>query len=213
MAFASDRVDRAWLHAWLEGRSLARGLPMPVADRGGWRVETGSASEVRRWVLAGLSPEVAALASKHLPGHAIRATVESEHLRAALPDSWVLGPPTYCMRGPDAATPPVALPPGFSLELRKEGPVARAFVLDPEGMLAASGHAGAGRQAYVYDRIVTQDEFRRQGLGRAVMAALREVKPDAALPDLLVATAAGRELYEKLGWETLGPYASASWPA
>jgi hypothetical protein len=33
-------VDPALLEAWLSARSIARGLPLPIPDQGGFRVDT-----------------------------------------------------------------------------------------------------------------------------------------------------------------------------
>ncbi len=54
-------------------------------------------------------------------------------------------------------------------------------------------------------------EYGRQGLGTAVMHALAKSLPHPALPQLLMATEAGRMLYETLGWQIVSPYASAGW--
>jgi GNAT superfamily N-acetyltransferase len=85
------------------------------------------------------------------------------------------------------------------------------FVLDAGDRLAAAGHGGAGPDAFVYDRIVTQADLQRKGLGRAVMATLEALRPDPETPQLLVATEAGRALYATLGWHVVAPYASARW--
>ncbi len=46
----------------------------------------------------------------------------------------------------------------------------------------------------------------------AVMAALASTKESATTPQLLVATADGRALYETLGWTVLAPMAAAVIP-
>jgi hypothetical protein len=38
---ASELVDPQLLRAWLTARSVSRGLPAPVPDHGGWRVDVG----------------------------------------------------------------------------------------------------------------------------------------------------------------------------
>ncbi|PTS78400.1 GNAT family N-acetyltransferase, partial [Sphingomonas sp. HMWF008] len=47
---------------WVYGRSVARWVALPVADYGGWRVDTGSPAEVCRYIFADPTPDVAALA-------------------------------------------------------------------------------------------------------------------------------------------------------
>jgi GNAT superfamily N-acetyltransferase len=48
----------------------------------------------------------------------------------------------------------------------------------------------------------------RRGLGTAVMQTLRCCRRDEQARELLVATDAGRALYEKLGWRVISPYAT-----
>ena len=212
MGFDPDRPDSSWLLAWMTGRSLARGLPLPFADRGGWRTEIGSDSEQRRWVFASLTPEMRSLAESITgPGLNLRALATPDAMRAFLPPGWCVQASSYAMTGPARRPWPLALRGGYRLELRDEEHAAHAFILCGDGELAASGHAGIGEQAFVYDRIVTQTGHRRQGLGRVIMTALATTRRDPAQPQLLVATEAGRRLYEALGWRVVAPYASASW--
>ena len=103
------------------------------------------------------------------------------------------------------------LPPSYRLETQACSTSAHVFILTARGELAASGHGGTGIQAIVYDRIVVHPDHQRRGLGKAVMAALGTAQASPTLPHLLVATAAGRELYQTLGWRVIAPYASASW--
>lgn len=113
------------------------------------------------------------------------------------------------MAGPSEQMPAAGLCSGYRLEVQAGGATVHAFVLADDGELAAWGHGGAGPRAFVFDRIVTQPCHRRRGLATAVMAALSAARPDRTAPCLLVATEAGRELYERLGWRVVAPYASA----
>lgn len=211
MAFDPERADGAWLLAWLTGRSLARGLPLPVADRGGWRAEIGSEGEARRWVYPSLCPELRAVAGEIAePGLNLRALATPAAMQAFLPPGWLVEPSSYTMTGP-RPTPAATLPAGYRLETHGRGGAWHAFILSRDGQLAASGHLGVGEQAAVYDRIVSHPGHRRQGLGRAIMGALAAAEFDQSLPQLLVATQAGRRLYAQLGWREIAPYASARW--
>lgn len=47
----SDRdVDPEVLKAWLSARSIVRGLPLPIPDRGDFRIDTKSDAEIAIWV-------------------------------------------------------------------------------------------------------------------------------------------------------------------
>lgn len=205
------RPDLDWLGAWIVGRALARGLPTPFRDRGGWRAEVGSDSEKRRWLFDGLNADLLALAGEiREPGLNLRAFCDSDAMQSALPRGWKVGAPSFAMALEGVAPPPV-VPAGFRIDLRIGTFSTHASILTEAGELAASGHAGIDCEAFVYDRIVTRPEFGRRGLGTAVMHALGSAVPTPEMPQLLVATEAGRLLYETLGWQTVSPYASAGW--
>jgi len=202
-------VPPALLHAWLAGRSLARGLPAPVADRGGYRIDTRSDGEYCRWVFAAPHPGLHALAREiDRPGRLLKLCGTGEALYGLLPDGWQLHAPAFFMQA-ERWPAPRALPPGYRCETAVEGPVSRAEILTEDGALAASGHAAETAEAFVFDRIVTAPEHRRKGLGVAVMAALRATRTRPHLPELLVATEEGRRLYQHLGWRVLAPYATS----
>lgn len=205
------RPDLAWLGAWITGRAYARGLPTPFPDRGGWRAEVGSDTEMRRWLFDGINPDLLALATEiSEPGLSIRALCESAALQAAVPDGWRVGAASYAMVSLDPAPAP-KLPSGFRIDARVGNHSAHVAILTDTGALAASGHLGIGPEACVYDRIVTLPEYRRRGLGTAIVHALSQAVPEGRRPQLLVATEAGRSLYAGLGWRLISPYAGASW--
>jgi GNAT superfamily N-acetyltransferase len=204
-----EAISPALLHAWLAGRSLARGLPAPVADRGGYRVDTRSESEYCRWVFAAPHPDLAALARDvDQPGRLIKLCGADEALRRLLPDGWQLHALAFFMQ---AGSWPAsrALPAGYRCETLLAGPVCHVAILGEDGTLAASGYAAETSEAFVFDRIVTAPAHRRRGLGAGVMAALRAMRSRHDVPELLVATEEGRCLYQRLGWRVLSPYATA----
>jgi GNAT superfamily N-acetyltransferase len=83
----------------------------------------------------------------------------------------------------------------------------------PDGTLAASGHLALGDRRAIYDRIVTEPAHQRRGLGRAVMQALQALgRAHGRREGVLVATDAGRALYESLGWHLHSPWAGAVIP-
>jgi hypothetical protein len=45
-------VEPALIEAWLRARSISRGLPQPVPDSGGLRVDSGLPNETRRYLFA-----------------------------------------------------------------------------------------------------------------------------------------------------------------
>lgn len=85
-----------------------------------------------------------------------------------------------------------------------------AKIISGSGALAASGYAAEAEGVFVYDRIVTEPEHRRKGLGQVLMQTLHDARQDSGGPQLLVATEDGRALYSSLGWKTISPYSTAS---
>lgn len=203
-------IDPLLLYAWLSARSLVRGLPAPVPDRGGHRVDTGSDEEVRRWVFPQVSAGLVELArSIREPRHLLKLCGTADELRSVLPDGWRLHAPGYFMLGSGTPTEwPMAA--GYKIETKRTCHVIEVRVMAGTGALAASGYAAETANAFVYDRIVTAPEHRRKGLGSAVMATLGRTKREASAPELLVATQEGRAFYEALGWRMLSPYSTAS---
>lgn len=206
-------ADPEQLRAWLTARSLARGLPPPVEEFGGLRVDTNSDKEVRRWVFAEVVPGIAQLAhSIREPRNFIKLCGTEAELREVLCQRWAIQSGSWFMAlgsGPPAAEP---LPGGYLLERMHNGSVTGVEIRTEEGELAASGFAAETPQAFVYDRIETDAAHRRRGLGRAVMAALGSSRQSPPARQLLMATAEGEKLYSSLGWRKLSPYSTAYLP-
>ncbi len=207
-------IRRQLLWDWLAARSLARGLPPPVPDHGGMRVDTGTADEPCRHVFAAPGPGLRALAvSIRTPGVLLKLCGTGDELLAQAPPGWTAHAQGWLMTHAgrfDAAAVAATrvLPAGYRLLLSVDGPVATARILADDGAPAAGGHAAEHGGAFVFDRIATAPAHRRRGLASVVMAALWSTRRCAAAHGVLVATPQGRALYEALGWTTLSPYAT-----
>lgn len=207
-------IDPALVRGWLAARSLARGLPQPVADHGGWRVDTGLPTETCRHVFAHVCPGLRTLADRiDAPLVFLKLCAGRDLLRALLPPRWHVEPPNRMMvrDGPPGRPPP--LPTGYRADLSMAGAVAQARIVAPDGDLAASGHAAGLDGVFVYDRIVTAEAHRRRGLGTVVMAMLGTARRSPDARQVLVATDAGAALYATLGWRVYAPYTTAGVPA
>lgn len=207
---SSQGVDPRVLNAWLSARSIARGLPSPVPEYGGFRVDTKSDAEVARWVFPKIGPGLKALArSIREPRYLVKLCGAADELQAVLPMGWELHAPGYFMQA--TGKPPARrLADGYRVVVTRSGMVLEARIFSETGTLAASGYAAATRGVFIYDRIVTIPEHRRRGLGHALMLTLHNARPKSAHMELLVATEAGRALYSALGWTTISAYSTAS---
>lgn len=201
-------VEASLLHAWLAARSVARSLPAPVPDHGGFRVDTNSDTELCRWVYPRIEPSLTELGRAiSAPGYLLKVCGSADELRATLPSRWQLQPTSYFMittRSWEGR----ALPAGYVIEVERDEKRTHVQIRSQRGDLAASGYAAGTKKAFVYDRIITVPEHRRRGLGHAVMTVLRQYRENSGIPELLVATEDGRALYTSLGWEIMSPYST-----
>jgi len=201
-------IDPGLIAAWLHARSLARGLPLPVADRGGWRVDTGSPVETCRHIFAADGPGLRETgAAIDAPRVFIKLAGPPETLLAALPPRWRIDMVSSVMAGP--ATPLAApLPDAYRAEVEADDTVVAVRIVTANEVDVASGRAARHDGVFIYDQIVTSPGHRRLGLGRAVMAALGRHRR-AAERELLTATADGEALYATLGWRVVSPWSTA----
>ena len=196
-------IDHHLMGRWLAARSLARGLPAPILDHGGWRVDTAQPDELRRYVFAAPTPQLAALAQSITePAVLIKMCCPAKQLLALMPPGWQIQSDT-CMMTRDHAdlggSAPRSLPPGYRLERLIMGSVTQVRIVAADGSLAASGYAVEHDGVFIVDRIRTQAHHQRRGLGTALMAALGAVSKDATSQQILSATNEGRDLYLRLG--------------
>ncbi len=200
-------VDSGLIAAWLHARSRARGLPLPVADRGGWRVDTGSDVETCRHVFAEAGPGLCATGEAiDTPRIFIKLAGPPQTLLANLPPRWRIDMVSGVMAGP-GVTLAAPLPDGYRIEVEASDTVV-AVCVTADCSIAASGRAARHDGVFIYDQIATAAEHRRRGLGRAVMAALGEHRRPGER-ELLTATAGGAALYATLGWTMVSPWSTA----
>jgi len=206
-------ADPQLVHAWLDARSVARKLPKPVAESGGFRVDTHSETEIRRWVFPDVVEGISRLSQTlHEPRHLIKVCATAEDLVAVLPPAWIVEGGRWFMAldaDPQALGP---LPAAYRLERSREGRVSKVEIRTGGGELVATGFAAETADAFVYDRIETDVRHRRRGLARAVMEALGSCRQSRSARQLLMATAEGERLYSSLGWRKLSTYSTASLP-
>lgn len=208
----SPSVDRDLIAGWVKARSVARSLPVPVADHGGWRVDTRSDIEWCRYIFAALDPAITALArSIAQPRVFVKVCAEAPELRRILPERWQVLETNWVMTGSDL---PVVfeVPAGCTAKVETRSGAIHVSVIAPDTTLAASGYAAETAGVFAYDRIVTRPDHRRRGLGRAVMGLLQSQRTSDTSRDVLVATDQGRALYTSLGWCMRGSYTTAVIP-
>ncbi len=206
-----DSPDAGLIGAWLAARSLVRALPAPVAIDGGWRVDSNQPDEKRRYVFTHAHPVIAELGRTiTAPRHVIKLAAEPDALLGLLDPRWRLKHYSHVMTF-DATMPIADLPSGYRLERTSMDDQRHyAAIYSAAGNLAASGHAAETAGVFIYDRIETAATHQRQGLGRAIMAALSDARRREGSRQVLTATMAGRALYEAMGWRVHAPWSTAA---
>ncbi|MFC3896782.1 GNAT family N-acetyltransferase [Lentzea rhizosphaerae] len=193
---------------WVWGWALSRGTPDPVTEPDGYRIDVGLPAHRVRYVL--LDPSSAGPRAGGLtePGTWLKVCGSAEQV--PLSPRWTVEAPEYLMStglGPIAATTP---PDPYTVELHSTGDVHDAVVRAADGECAAKGRVAVRGRAAVIDVVETDPAHRRRGLGSVVMAELSRAAADrGAVRAVLVATEAGRALYEKLGWKVESPITAA----
>jgi len=206
-------VDPLLVKGWLTARSLARGLPPPVDDHGGWRVDTNLPAETRRFVFARAEEPLRALAESIVtPLIFLKLCASAEAMRALLPARWQIQPGGYLMTCEGQPAAPTRPGSEYQVAVSRSGAVTAVRIFTGDGELAAGGFAAEADGLFVYDRIVTEPAHRRRGLGIVVMRTLGMERRHADSKQVLVATEDGKALYSALGWAVRSPYSSAFIP-
>jgi GNAT superfamily N-acetyltransferase len=109
----------------------------------------------------------------------------------------------------DGALPPAAVPAPYSVKVIGDGPVWEVLVSSGDAP-AARGQVAVASGVAVFDKIETEPEHRRRGLGRVVMQRLGEAAGTDS--SVLLASEAGRGLYTSLGWRVVSDVVPAHVP-
>lgn len=209
-------MDPTLVGLWTAGWARSRGVAPPEPRFGGWYVDVGLPEQTARYVFPALDPErLRPLAAGiHEPAIFLKICTSVEQVLPLLPEGWRVAPRSYFMAVPAHAMETAkSVPAGYRLSLQREESGYVATVTDEAGALAAHGRMVLEQGHAIFDRIETNESYRRRGLGSTVMRALQaQALHDGAKGGLLVATQDGERLYAGLGWTILSDYTSAFIP-
>ena len=189
---------------WAFGYCAARGYPLPVtaALPSALWFDVGKPDQTSRFILGGASSEAAAaaFAAVDAPHVYVDIAAPRDTILPHIPPHWQPRDAMWLMAA--RTDMPAARPtPDFTIEIDESAHRFEAVARDANGSLAARGVLGIHGTIAVYDQIVTEPQFGRRGLGSAIMAELgRQAAHRGVTECLLVATADGKALYERLGW-------------
>jgi GNAT superfamily N-acetyltransferase len=206
LAAAAQDIDLPeTVSRWARGWAYARGFPRPETVPGGVRVEVGEPGRRIEWVTTDSQDTLAGLVDT------ARATPEA--WLSVVTDSPSGVRPWFLEGGLDVDAEEALMsidladhgsrevPEGYDAEVERDGGIIAVTVRAGEAVAAAGKIAVIGTDA-VADRILTDPEHRRRGLGGAVMDLLVSAAREAgAVRGLLVASEMGEPLYAGLGWQ------------
>lgn len=202
---------------WAFGYCSARGYAEPVAATNPpalW-FEAGKPDQLGRFILGNASGETAAaaFAAVDAPHIYVDIAAPRDAILPHVPRHWHARDPMWLM-ATGAAVPAARPTPDFMIEVEESADRFEATARHSDGSLAARGVLGIHGAAAVYDQIVTETRFGRRGLGSAIMAELARCAIQRGVNEcLLVATADGKALYERLGWMLRGDIVSVISPS
>ena len=197
------QADPLVVKAWVEGWAISRGVAPPQTLPIGFRVDVGLPQQRARYVLPAFDPTALLnLASKiDSPWTFIKVCADPKLVAEAIPRPWTVQDPRFMMTVSLAELPanPVT---DYSRHLFSEGRVIRAELRNPEGVVVASGRGAVVGASCIFDQIVTDENYRRRGLGRAIMCMLSRAAIERGCErGVLVATSDGLALYSTIGWD------------
>ena len=206
-------IDPELVASWLRARSVSRGLPQPITDRGGLRIDTDLPDEKRRYVFARPCEGLRELGLEiSEPLILLKLCGTEQELRVMLPAKWEIITTSRMMVCNRAAIYAPAMPDDLTLEVYRNGDVSIAQIVDATGVVAAQGRAAEYAGVFCYDQIATSILYRRRGLGSLVMASLLSTRRSNSSQQILTATTDGYELYRSLGWRVYSPWMTAHLP-
>ena len=213
-AAAADTDLADVVSRWARGWAYARGFPRPAAVPGGVRVEVGEPGRRMEWVATDDADTLAGLVDTARATPEAWLSVVTESPAGVRP--WFVEAGLVANDGEEALMSiqladhaSRRLPDGYRAEVDRDGGLITVTVRVGEDVAARGRIAVIGADA-VADRIQTEPDHRRRGLGGAVMSLLVSAAREAgAVYGLLVASEMGEPLYAGLGWRARARLVSA----
>lgn len=196
-------MHAAVVERWVVGWARSRAVPVE-ADGSGWHVAVGAETRLDEYVVAEPSGvEALRLARAVEPRYTSWLTVVggiAPDALSALGSLERLARPGTVM---EARLTPAPMPPDVVVDVVDGVAFLRVEV---DGVTAARGQVAlVGRDA-VFDRIETEEPFRRRGFGARIVTGLTSwAVSQGADTGLLVASDEGRALYRTMGWRDVAP--------
>lgn len=206
-----------WHAGWVTARDYRSGVDGDVVT-----VRIGLPDRITESIVLTTDPDLYAEVAKRTGGPSTWLTAPTADRQrseaAAGAAGFTIHAPEWLMSRPLDDHPATDVPDGYETWVSGRHPVMVAEIVTDDALprvLAAKGHlalSGEGDADAVADRIFTVPAHRRRGLGAVVMTALTTAARErGAQTGLLVASAEGRQLYERLGWKVEAEMTVAHW--
>jgi GNAT superfamily N-acetyltransferase len=207
----SIHADPVVVRSWVEGWAVSRGVPPPEILPMGFRLNVGLPQQRARYILPAFEPtELLNLASKIVsPWTFIKVCTNAKAVTDVLPREWTVQDPRFMMTT-TLLQFPIDSTTEYCSAILSQGPVITAELRNQDGAVVASGRGAVIGVYCIFDQIVTAENYRRRGLGRAIMCMLSLAAIERGCDrGVLVATSDGLALYSAIGWNLHSDVTSA----
>lgn len=206
-----NKVSKDTIEKWLKGWCLSRELPLPVTFKSGFKVEVGYPNQKTRYVFPELNEDfIELIASINDPWVYLKVCASLEEIKKQISEKWEIQPQGYMMSCSHSMNiPDISLHQDYQLEYESYNSTSVVKILTKEGELASTGRLVLVNDLAVYDRISTENNHQRKGLATFLMKELEKIAlSKGVVNNFLVATEAGKTLYQSLGWKIESLYTS-----
>lgn len=206
-----NKISKDTIEKWLKGWSLSRELPLPVAYQSGFKVEVGYPHQKSRYVFPILNDDfIELMLSISDPWIYLKVCASPEEVKSQISGKWEIQPQGYMMSCSHSMNiPDINLHHDYQLEYESYNSTCVVKIMTKNGELASTGRLVLVDDMAVYDRISTENDHQRKGLATFLMKELEKIAlSKGVVNNFLVATEAGKSLYELLGWKIESLYTS-----
>lgn len=203
----SHDVVEKWLKAW----SLSRKLPLPVRYKSGFKIEVGEETQKIRYVFSELNDDFVELSEQISdPWIYLKVCSSPDEVKGKVSEKWIVQPQgymMYCFRPMKSSG--VSLYEDYRIEHEEYNSTTVVKIIAENGEQASIGRIVLLDDLAVYDRIVTEEAYRRKGLAGFLLRELEKIALSKGISNnFLVATEQGKAVYEKMGWKLYSLYTS-----
>ncbi len=210
-----NNISPAILEKWLTAWSLSRGLPAATKFKSGYKLDVGDEKQKTRYVFGELNDDFLQLSETINEAWVfLKVCASPNEVKNKIAERWVIQPQGYMMTCISPMTNPnKSLPDGYKIEFDSNHSITVVKIVTNDGELACMGRLVIVDDLAVYDRIFTEEKYKRKGLATFLIRELERIAlSNHVYINFLVATEQGKLLYQSLGWKVCSLYTSVVIP-